>query len=810
MRSHSFFLSLSALASVCSGAAVAASQHNGAISTSPAVNELVKLSEHPGDSSKAAALSDRATAPAVCTDYWLGKIAHQGLAPYGGAGYKVFRNVKDYGAKGDGVTDDTAAINRAISDGNRCGPGCVGSTKTPGIIYFPPGTYIVSSPIIDFYYTQIIGNPSCLPVIKASAKFSGAWVLDGNQYGANGLAWSAVNVFWRQVSNLVIDLTGVPATTKLAGIHWPTAQATSLSNIVFRMSQASNTMHQGLFIEEGSGGFIGDLVFYGGAQALVIGNQQFTMRNLTIYNAKTAIQQLWSWGWTYQGVSINNCQLGFDFTAVKDGGLLVGSVVIFDSEINNTPVGISYGNSGASGPAVGNSLMIENVKIKNVPTAIRDAAGTVLAGTTGTTTIAAWGRGHTYSASGALSTFQGATFPASARPASVVAGAYYYTRSKPSYATVPVAQFASARAFGAKADGVADDTNAINNLLATALATGKIAFFDAGIYRVTNTIRIPAGSRITGEAFPVIMSSGAFFANSASPQPVVQVGTSGAGGSIEWSNMIVSTQGAQPGAILIQYNLASSSTTPSGMWDVHVRVGGFAGSNQQLSQCPKTPGTSLNANNIPKQCLAAFMSMHVTKASSGLLMENCWIWVADHDVEAEANNAQISLFVGRGLLIESAAGNIWLYGTSVEHHQRYQYQLVNTRNVIMGQIQTETAYYQTNPGATLPFGAVAAYSDPTFALGNSGWGVRIVGSTKIFAYGAGLYSFFKNYDVTCSQIGKGANCQPRILSVENSSVRFYNLNTVGTTNQISVNGNDIANYASNVNGFVHTIALFRM
>ena len=52
-------------------------------------------------------------------------VIDQGVAPFAGAGYKTFRNVKDYGARGDGKTDDSAAINAAIMDGNRCGQGCV-------------------------------------------------------------------------------------------------------------------------------------------------------------------------------------------------------------------------------------------------------------------------------------------------------------------------------------------------------------------------------------------------------------------------------------------------------------------------------------------------------------------------------------------------------------------------------------------------------------------------------------------------------------------------------------------------------------
>jgi len=152
-------------------------------------------------------------------------------------------------------------------------------------------------------------------------------------------------------------------------------------------------------------------------------------------------------------------------------------------------------------------------------------------------------------------------------------------------------------------------------------------------------------------------------------------------------------------------------------------------------------------------------------------------------------------------------GNIWLYGTAVEHHALYQ--LVNTGDIFMGFIQTETPYYQPNPDALIPFPPVAAYSDPIFTAGASAWGLRIVKSNPVFIYGAGLYSFFSNYNVHCSDQGNGETCQPRIFSIEQSIVLLYNLNTVGTGIMITQDGSDFANYSDNLDGFVDTIALYR-
>ncbi|KAL1888751.1 hypothetical protein Sste5346_009377 [Sporothrix stenoceras] len=760
---------------------------------------------------------------AIPATFWMEEVAHQGFAPYAEDGYVVFRNVKDYGAKGDGVTDDSDAINAAISDGNRCGQGCQSSTTTPAVVYFPAGTYVLSTSILPAYMTLLIGDANSPPTLKAASSFTGLGLIDGDPYyNSPDPNWLSTNLFYRQIRNFVIDTTAIDAATLAYGIHWPTAQATSLQNVKFVMPTTAGVAHIGLFIESGSGGFMTDLTFEGGAIGASLGNQQFTMRNLAFDSCVTAINQLWDWGWTYYGLDIKNCVVGLNISSGGSSAQSVGSITVFDSAFTSVNVAVvSAYVPNVSQPTTAGSIILENIVANQVPVIVQTPDGNLLTGGAAVT-VAAWGQGHQYIPNGPTSLqggFNGNERPssllASGNPVAAAAGVpgSYYARAKPQYETLRACHFMSARAAGAKGDGVTDDTAALQEVINFATRTGNVVYIDYGLYLVTSTLTIPPGARIVGEAYPVIMAGGdSFFKSDSNPQPLLQVGaTSGEQGTVELSDFVLATQGAQAGAILIQWNLdASASSNLGGLWDVHTRVGGFAGSKLQVAQCLKNPQSS----TVNTECIGAFMSMHITEAAAAVYAENVWIWTADHDMD-DWNNTQISIYAGRGLYVESSAGPVWLVGTAAEHHTLYQYQFAAARDVFMGQVQTETPYFQPNPVATVPFEANATYNDPDFSGCDSNdatcamaWGIRILNSDTILVYGIGLYSFFSNYAQTCIP---GRSCQARIASIEGSSttVNIYNLNTIGATSMLDKDGTSLASAADNENVYPDTVALFQ-
>ena len=118
---------------------------------------------------------------------------------------------------------------------------------------------------------------------------------------------------------------------------------------------------------------------------------------------------------------------------------------------------------------------------------------------------------------------------------------------------------------------------------------------------------------------------------------------------------------------------------------------------------------------------------------------------------------------------------------------------------------------QNNPDALSTFLPDDRYSDPTFdtcflPICTKTWGLRIFNSTYLFNYGAGMYSFFQNYDSGCLTTH---NCQQKIVSIEQSeAIYLYALNTVGAQDNVDVDNVAIAAAVDNPNNFADTVALF--
>ena len=281
----------------------------------------------------------------------------------------------------------------------------------------------------------------------------------------------------------------------------------------------------------------------------------------------------------------------------------------------------------------------------------------------------------------------------------------------------------------------------------------KIIFFDAGTYVITDTLTIPAGTQMTGEAWSVIAAKGSKFQNASSPKVAVRVGNAGDKGLAEISDIVFSTIGPAAGAIIVEWNIAAPDGNKggAGLWDSHIRVGGTAGTGLQYNSCPSSGSGGTD------KCAAAFMSLHLTSGSTAY-HEATWVWTADHDLDG-ALESQISIYNGRGILDESQ-GPVWMVGGArfvvklacylifltlfySEHHTIYQYNLVNAKNHYMGLIQTETPYYQPQPAWPAPFSLNSNFKDPAASDNiKSAWAFRSVGSSNIFVFGAGFYSFF--------------------------------------------------------------------
>lgn len=182
----------------------------------------------------------------------------------------VVFNVKNFGAKGNGVTDDTQAITQAVA---AAGP-------SPGAtIYFPAGEYIVSNTLEVRSKVRWLGE-GAHTVIKCSPDFSSdAW---GVLYAQQATDFELKNLCFDGAHNVRGHLT--------CAVCFRGCDNFSLSNVQFRFQDFSILdLHSSRHVSINRCGFVGKQSFLGSCSQLFIDGCRFELTN----DAEMALH---SWG----------------------------------------------------------------------------------------------------------------------------------------------------------------------------------------------------------------------------------------------------------------------------------------------------------------------------------------------------------------------------------------------------------------------------------------------------------------------------------------------------------------------------------
>lgn len=112
-------------------------------------------------------------------------------------------------------------------------------------------------------------------------------------------------------------------------------------------------------------------------------------------------------------------------------------------------------------------------------------------------------------------------------------------------------------------DGSTDDTDNINVILSMH-AGCKLIYFPAGTYIVTDTITVPDGTRIIGDAYGSAISAvGSKFTDEHSPRAMVRVGYPGDVGVAQISDMMFTVADVLPGCKMVSPSYTPPAATPN-------------------------------------------------------------------------------------------------------------------------------------------------------------------------------------------------------------------------------------------------------
>jgi hypothetical protein len=395
-------------------------------------------------------------------------------------------------AKGDGVSDDSDAIQRAIDSAANKGEG--------GLVFLPSGRYRITRSLLVPIAVRIYGVGKTRPVLLLAPNTPGfqkgvanMLIFTGTDtYNIGKVAMpvpSAVpfstepgkavrdansSTFYSALSNVDFEVgDGNPAAS---GVRMHTAQHSNLSHIDFRMGSGLAGVYQ-------VGNIAYNLRFFGGRYGILAEKTspawQFTLLDSLFDGQRDAAIREHEAGLTLANTEIRNTPVGIEINRGY-GDWLWGHDVRFE---NVSKAGIIISNENNAYTQVG----FERISARNVPVFahFRDS-GKQLAGSGRNYQIAEFNHGLKLAGLGEPGQFD-TNYRTAALPAKS-------STERVMRALPPTAEWASVRSFGAKGDGVSDDTVAIQK----AIDSRRVVYLPLGFYAVNDTIRLKPDTVLIG------------------------------------------------------------------------------------------------------------------------------------------------------------------------------------------------------------------------------------------------------------------------------------------------------------------------
>ena len=563
----------------------------------------------------------------------------------------VYLTQDNFPVKGDGIADDSAALQRAINQ--------VQEKTNQGILFVPSGRYRLSKTVYIWPGIRLVGFGAARPTFVLAAK------TPGFQQGPSYMVFFAgarprgdapppdahPGTFYSAISNIDIEIQdGNPGAV---GIRAHYAQHCFLAHMDFHIGSGLAGVHDG-------GNVAQDVHFYGGQYGIWTRKPspgwQFTIIDATFEGQREAAIREHEAGITLIRPQFKNVPTAIsidpqysDELWIKDGRMenITGPAIIISNE-----------NSART------EINMEGVICRKVPVfvAYRES-GRHIAGPAEMYEVKTFSHGLHYQDIGAVPAIQDVyeTAPLSALPEPVKSDILELP---------PIDTWVNIRSVGAKGDGTTDDTDALKS----AVAQHRAIYLPSGQYRVTDTIRLRPDTVLIGLHPGVtrilLADSTPPFQGVGSPKPLLETPKDG-------TNIVTGiglyTNGINPRAVAAKW----MAGTDSMMNDVRFLGGhGTIDPNATAEQSSKIwreiyNNTHTADSDMNRRWDGQYPSLWITGGGTFV-----GLWTP-------------STFAQAGLYISNTSTPGRIYGLSSEHHVRNEVILDHASNWQIYALQTE-------------------------------------------------------------------------------------------------------------------------